>query len=97
MKASEIAQQVASLVDGDREKTHGTKADNFANIARLWNAWLETRFGASGLTGADVAKLMALLKIARMESGEFNDDDFVDSVGYLCIAGELSAPVVTRR
>jgi hypothetical protein len=92
MKASEIALKVASLVDGDREKTHGTKAVNFDNIARLWNAFLETRFGASGLSGADVAKLMALLKIARMESGEFNPDDATDACGYAAIAGELSTP-----
>jgi hypothetical protein len=97
MKASEIAMKVAGLVDGEREKSHGTKADNFNNIARLWNAWLDVRFGASGLSGADVAKLMALLKIARMESGEFNEDDAVDACGYAAIAGELATPTETRR
>ena len=87
----------ASLIGGDRAKTHGDKARNFANIARLWNAWLETRFGVSGLSGADVATLMELLKIARRESGDFNNDDFVDGAGYAAIAGELAAPVVARR
>ena len=97
MTAEEIAKTAGSLVGGKREQTHGDKRVNFDNIAILWNAWLEMRFGAAGLaenlTGSDVAKLMALLKMARMESGEFNDDDFFDSVGYLCIAGELSAPL----
>lgn len=97
MKAQDIATKAAELVSGDREKTHGKKATNFANIARLWNAWLELRFGVSGLTGADVAKLMALLKIARMESGEHNPDDSVDLCGYGAIAGELAAPQEFNR
>lgn len=98
MKASEIAMKVAGLVDGEREKAHGNKATNFNNIARLWNAWFKINDGLAGqLTGADVAKLMALLKIARMESGEHNDDDFIDGTGYLAIAGELSTPTETKR
>lgn len=94
--ASDIATTAASLVAGDREKMHGDKRENFENIAALWNAWLSMR-GSIVLSGADVAKLMVLLKIARMESGEFNADDFTDAVGYAAIAGELSAPIETRR
>ena len=97
MRADEIAMKAAHLISGDREKTHGEKSRNLANIARLWNAWLEIRFGVSGLSGADVAKLMGLLKIARMESGQFNLDDAIDGCGYIAIAGELDAPVITRR
>jgi hypothetical protein len=101
MIAEEIAQTAAALVGGKREQTHGDKATNFENIAILWNAWLNMKFGAAGiadtLTGADVAKLMALLKIARMESGEFNPDDAIDACGYAAIAGELSEPFVAVK
>lgn len=99
VKAHEIATQAADLIGGDRERTHGDKAVNFANIARLWSAWFRTRpdIFVAELTGADVAKLMVLLKIARMESGEFNRDDATDACGYAAIAGELSTPLVTRR
>ncbi len=91
MNASEIASKAASLVGGDREKTHGDKRVNFDNIATLWNAWFRMNDGLAGqLTGADVAKLMALLKLARMESGTQNDDDAVDACGYAAIAGELA-------
>jgi Domain of unknown function (DUF6378) len=96
MNASDIAAKASSLVGGDREKTHGHKRTNFDNIARVWNAWFAVRANTE-LTGADVAKLMALLKIARMESGELNPDDAIDACGYAAIAGELSAPIETRR
>jgi hypothetical protein len=98
VKATDIAIKAAELIGGDREKTHGTKQTNFENIARLWNAWFINNGGLAGqLTGADVAKLMVLLKIARMESGEFNPDDAVDAAGYAAIAGELGAPIETKR
>lgn len=93
MNANQIASRAAELVNGDREKTHGDKAVNFGNIAELWHTWLFIRFGEEcPLSGADVAKMMALLKIARMESGEFNEDDAIDAAGYIAIGGELSAP-----
>jgi hypothetical protein len=97
VKAEEIANKAASLVAGDRAATHGDKAINFRNIADMWNAWLDIRFPTgplATLTPADVAKLMALLKIARMESGQYNADDAVDAVGYIAISGELSQPPV---
>jgi hypothetical protein len=102
VKATDIAAKAAELIGGDREQTHGTKQENFANIAALWNAWMDIRFGPGGglagdLTGADVAKLMALLKLARMESGNFNPDDAVDACGYAAIAGELGALIETNR
>ncbi len=35
--------------------------------------------------------MMALLKVARQFSGEFNVDDFIDACGYLACAGEIAA------
>lgn len=99
MNAAEIAAKAASLVSGEREQTHGTKEINFANIAAYWNAFLGAtdRGGFIELGPADVAKMMALLKLARMESGDFNPDDAVDACGYAAIAGELSQPTETMR
>lgn len=94
VKAQDIATKAASLVGGDRERMHGEKQQNFDNIAKLWNAWLD--ISRTPLTGADVATLMELLKIARRFSGDFNLDDFIDGAGYAAIAGELSS-IETRR
>lgn len=89
MNAVDLIAKAGELVGGDRAKTHGDKHTNFANIARYWNAHIATKNGAE-LTGQDVGVMMALLKVARMNSGELNEDDFVDCIGYLGCAGELA-------
>ena len=92
MKASEICNRAGDLVSGDRNKTHGDKRQNHEKIAVLWNAYFRIRRNPDSTLGAaDVATMMALLKIARMELGDFNPDDAVDGCGYLAIRGELDA------
>ena len=86
VSASDIARKAASLVSGDRAKTHGDKQENHENIAALWTGYLDM-----AVTAKDVANMMVLLKIARTKTGEHNPDDYVDAVGYAAIAGELSA------
>lgn len=83
--SGDICLTAQNIVDGDRAATHGDKLANHQNIAALWTAYLETT-----VTAHDVALLMALLKIARTKSGRLNIDDYVDGVGYMSIAGELS-------
>ena len=87
--AQSICSKAASLVGGDRARTHGDKTVNHANIAALWNAYLGEALIAR-LTPTDVALMMALLKIARTKSGTFNRDDFVDLAGYAGVAGEIA-------
>lgn len=89
MKASDIAKKAADLVSGDRAQTHGDMAENFARIADLWSAYLGKRLETE-LTAVDIGNMMALLKIARTQTGEVNADDFVDGAGYLACAGEIA-------
>lgn len=100
LTAGQIANKAADLVEGDRAQAYGDRSASFANVARLWNAWL--RNNKSDVTydlldPMDVAVLMALLKIGRMASGSFQIDNFIDSAGYISLAGELAAPDQTRR
>jgi hypothetical protein len=91
MKASDIAATAASLMSGDREQTHGPKRQNHDNIAALWNAYLAIRREPRGpLSAADVAHMMALLKVARTQLGANNVDDWIDGAAYMSIAGELA-------
>jgi hypothetical protein len=91
MKAEQIAKRAAELVSGERAQKHGDSKRNMMNIAALWNAYLKIRRDPlSDLTGVDVCHLMALLKVARTQSGELHPDDWIDSVGYLIIAGDLA-------
>lgn len=93
MKADEICRLAAGLVSGERSRTHGDKRCNHQNIATLWNAYLSIRrYSGSPLTASDALTMMALLKIARMELGDFNPDDAVDGSAYLAIRGELDSP-----
>lgn len=90
-KAHEIATRAAELVGGDRDRQHGKKRQNFENIAAVWNVYLQIRKEpAAPLDGADVGHLMALMKIARTQSGALNVDDYVDGAGYLACAGEVA-------
>lgn len=101
-KASDIAQQAAEAVGGDRERTHGDKSVNFETTAMLWNTYIDakkyakakTQSGdnfASDLDQTDVAMLNILQKMSRVISGAYNPDDFVDIVGYGACAGEVAA------
>lgn len=84
MKAKETLKIAASLVSGDRAKKHGDAQENHDKIAKLWSAYL-----GKNLDAHDVACLMALLKIARTQTGATNPDDYIDICGYAAIAGEL--------
>lgn len=90
MRAHEIVTAAAELVNGERRRTHGDKVLNHENIAALWNAYLTIRREpAAPLEAVDVALMMALLKIARTQHGDFNLDNFIDLAGYAGVAGEI--------
>lgn len=90
-RATDIAAKAADLVGGDRDRQHGAKHDNFTRIATTWNAWLAIRKEpAAPLDAHDVGCMMALMKLARTQSGALNVDDYVDACGYAACAGEVA-------
>jgi hypothetical protein len=96
MQAVEICSKAAELVGGDRAKTHGDKKFNHDAIAQLWNAYLFNKWrvptAEMHLSATDVALMMALLKIARTQSGgTHHDDNYLDLAGYAGVAGEIAA------
>jgi hypothetical protein len=90
MRSADICKRAAEMVDGDRARQHGNAHESFALIARMWNAYLEECLTVR-LSSVDVAHMMALLKITRTQTGEFNLDNWIDGVGYIALAGELAA------
>ena len=87
--AHDVVSEAARLVGGDRERTHGSKHDNFTKIARVWNAYLRNANPAHVDLGPDqAADLMELMKVARRQSGAFNPDDYIDGAGYAGVAFE---------
>jgi hypothetical protein len=91
LNAPEIATKAAELVGGDRAQQHGDMAENFRQIAALWNAWLIDRIQPGcEITAEDVGQMMSLLKKARTKSGSRNPDDYVDDCGYVACAGQIA-------
>ena len=82
----DIARQI---VCADRNDTYGSAEDNFGIIAELWKPYLKGRgIAADNLTSMDVAILMIQLKVARVATGKFKLDNFVDICGYAACGGE---------
>lgn len=84
MKRPDILDRAKKCVCGERENEYGSPENNFARIASLWTAYKDVEF-----TTNDVAMMMALLKIARIQSGTATEDSFVDLAGYAACGGEI--------
>ncbi|MGM9680362.1 MAG: DUF6378 domain-containing protein [Eubacteriales bacterium] len=69
----------------NREVQYGDAKQNFDMIARLWTIYT----GDHIYTPHEVAVMMALLKIARIQSGMVKADNYVDACGYIALAGEI--------
>lgn len=94
--AGDILREVAALVDGDRNATHGDKTSSFTVIAEFWQVYLDGRKKRDDLLSArDVAMMMVLLKVARSIQGEPVRDHFLDAAGYCAIGAECA--VVEER
>lgn len=91
---AEILDAAKKIVTGERERQYGSPEDNFAVIARFWEVYLNQRCvdAMSGfmLNPNDVAMLMALMKVARIITGTFKGDSYIDACGYLACAAEIA-------
>lgn len=84
MNKTEILKTANDYITKDRQATHGKAENNFANIGRLWSAYLDYT-----ITPQDVAILMTLLKVARYKGNPSYVDNAIDMCGYAALAGEL--------
>jgi hypothetical protein len=86
--ASEVIQDIATLVDADRD-THGDAVAQQEAAAEAWSWYLSTHGKLkdnASVSGADVARLMALLKMSRAGIGKYDIDHDRDIIGYGGIA-----------
>lgn len=83
--AAQTLYKAALLIDGDRNDQHGDRLACHSEIAKAWSWWKGVEF-----TPHDVAMMMSLLKTARMKTGDFNKDCYIDLCGYASIAGEFA-------
>jgi hypothetical protein len=91
MKAQQNLDTAAELVGGDRAKQHGDARRLHEQVARLWREYLDDGGPVRvDIDAADVLAMLALLKLARTQHGEFNRDDWVDALGYVALAGQVA-------
>lgn len=81
-----ILDRARDCVCGQREQDYGSPEDNFGRIAALWTAYMDVE-----ITPVDVARMMALLKIARLHENDTHIDSWVDLAGYAACGGEIAA------
>jgi len=89
----------------DRGVPYGGVEDNFNRIARLWNAHLVNRYSDDRgefdalptLDASDVAMMMALMKIARLEADPSHADSWIDVAGYAACGGEIGAKLTLDK
>ena len=82
---AEILDTAKQYVTKDRQATHGKPEDSFGRIGEYWSAHLKRE-----VTRQDVAVMMTLLKVARLDANPENPDNWIDACGYLSCGGEMA-------
>ena len=90
MTRDEVLDKAKACVSGDREQDYGSPEENFRTISLLWSVYLQ-RTPRNYVSESDVAAMLALLKVARIASGNAKDDNWVDLAGYAACGGELES------
>jgi hypothetical protein len=80
-----LLEEALRITSHDRNSAYGNPEDNFQNIANYWNTYLTTMPGQGKilvLSSQDVAHLMILMKMARLNTNPSHRDSLVDIAGY---------------
>lgn len=83
MIRKQILENAIRTVCQDRKDRYGEVENNFKLIADLWSAYL-----GAAVTAVDVAMMMGMLKMARIKTGKYTQDNFVDLAGYAACGAE---------
>ena len=87
MTRQECLDAAAKAVLKDRAREYGDgPEDSFSAIAGMWSAYL-----GRPVSSADVACMMALLKIARLKANPHHGDSWVDIAGYAACGAECAS------
>ena len=89
MTRKEFLIEAEKCICSDRNLQYGEPEDNFSDIAKLWNAYLDADLGPT-----DVAIMMCLFKIARLKGSCYESkDSWVDLIGYAACGGEIAIKI----
>lgn len=83
----EVLEEAQHLITNDRNEDYGDPSSNFRCIADMWSAYLDHR-----IEPHDVAALMILVKLSRVQSSPGKRDSWVDIAGYAGLGAEVAPP-----
>jgi len=83
--------EAKKTICGERQDVYGSPEDSFAIIAEYWSTYLRAEYekvGHRNLNTKDVAHMMVLFKMARVQGQAPKRDNYVDLCGYAAIAAD---------
>ena len=83
----EVLEEAQHLITKDRNEDYGDPSSNFRCIADMWTAYLDHK-----IEPHDVAALMILVKLSRVQSSPDKRDSWVDIAGYAGLGAEVAPP-----
>jgi len=86
--------EAKKTICGERQDVYGSPEDSFAIIAKYWSTYLAARQTDldAPLDSKDVAHMMVLFKMARVQGQRPSRDNYVDLCGYAAIAADRLSP-----
>ena len=84
-KREKTLDEVRQIICGDRDKQYGSPEDSFKRISEYWSLYL-----MHPISAFQVGIMMALLKVARTDTGPYKHDTLIDAIGYLACAEEIA-------
>ena len=86
MDRHDILVKANEYIMGDRQENYGNPEKNFDMIAKYWTVYL-----GIDIQPHDVAALMVLLKLARIQNKPDHIDSWIDICGYAANGGEITS------
>lgn len=92
-KRGELLDEAKEVINGERQDQYGSPENSFQLIADYWNTYIihgmESNPDSFHITPLDVAHMMMLFKIARMQGQKPSRDNYRDVAGYSSIAADV--------
>ncbi len=90
MLRGDFLDEAKRTICNDRQDVYGSPENSFPVIAKYWEIYLSGITNTEiKLTARNAADMLALFKLARITTGKFKEDNYIDLCGYAAIAGSL--------